>query len=447
MKKILSLFIMFILLFAPNVYAETRTGYMKKYNVLVNGDETKKLHDNDFYSLVKINHGDTIEVSAKTNIKSIYIIYSLYSKKGNITYPNNFINIGENGYLHELIELNEETKILDITYDDDVTIKEIYAFDSDTPEWVQKWNLPHEDADILVYPAHSDDEHLFFAGLIPKMINDDKKIQIVYFTIHNSRPIRLDEQLDGLWAAGVRNYPVIGIVPDAYSTSLNGALTKLKEAKMTKDEIIKFEVDTVRRFKPEVIVLHDEKGEYGHGQHRLSTNTMEEALKYFNDETYESEYEPFSPYKVYIHLYNKNKIVMDYDTPLEKFNGMTAFKVSMYAFSKHVTQQYQVYGKWQKLDKATEIKEYSPMYYGLYYSSVGYENVDNDMFYNIPKKEEPKIEPTTTTTTTTQSKKEIKNKTENTKIIKTILTCLVLILIVLDILLIIFQKQEKKTSK
>lgn len=443
MKKITYALLLFLILLSTNVYADTRTGYIKNTKITVNGTATTKLNDNNFYSLLNIKKGDTIEIESPKQIKSIYIIYSVYSKSGTISYDGNLIMIGGKDILHEYIELDTTTDSFDITYDDNLTLKEIYVFEGDTPDWVQKWLPPYDDADMLVLPTHSDDEHLFFAGLIPKMIDDGKKIQVVYFTIHNGRPIRMDEQLDGLWAAGVRNYPVVGIVPDAYSLDTKTAIKRAKESNLTEEDIIKFNVDIVRRFKPEVIVCHDEKGEYGHGQHRLSTKIMEESLKYFNDPIYESTYEPFEPNKIYIHLYKKNPIVMNYDIPLDSFDGKTAFRVSMYAFSKHVTQQYQVYGKWQNLDKATEIKQYSPIYYGLYYSNVGYDNVDNDMFYNIPEKKEPIIiEPTTTTT----AKVEEPTKVEEDKldmIFKIILISLTVILVVLDILIIIIKKSMK----
>lgn len=280
---------------------------------------------------------------------------------------------------------------VDLTYEENVAIKEIFLFNDTLPKWVQTWELPHEKADILLFSTHSDDEHLFFAGLIPTMIANGKKIQIVYLTNHNDNPKRLDEQLNGLWAVGVRNYPVLGIFPDAYSTSLDGATNNLNYQGYTLNDVINFEADIIKRFKPDIVVNHDEAGEYGHGQHILNTHSLKEALNTLSEEE--------KPYKVYLHLYKENPIIMNYDIPLEYYNGMTAYEVSKLGYAEHVSQHYTWFTDWllgknNEYSLATQIKTYSPLEYGLYYSKVGYENKDGDMFYNIPKEvvNEPIIE-------------------------------------------------------
>ena len=90
---------------------------------------------------------------------------------------------------------------------------------------------------------------------------------------------------------------------------------------------------------------------------------------------------------------------MNYDIPLEYYNGMTAYEVSKLGYAEHVSQHYTWFTDWllgknNEYSLATQIKTYSPLEYGLYYSKVGYENKDGDMFYNIPKEvvNEPIIE-------------------------------------------------------
>lgn len=441
MKRVIFIFV-FMFIFGTSVYADKRYDYITDTSIYINGDKVEKLNDNNYYTYVDINMNDTIELYSPKPISSAYIIYSLKAKAGNLSYSDNWQLVGEKGFLHEYIPLDGKTKTFDLTYKEDVTIKEIFVFDGDTPDWVEKWERPCEDADILLFSAHSDDEHLFFAGLIPKMVDDGKKIQVAYFTLHDNNPIRFDESLNGLWAAGLRNYPVYGIVKDKYAWTLKEAISNLKKTGLTMDDAISYEVDMIRRFKPEIVVSHDENGEYGHGQHRLTTYTLKEALKYVNDINYKSTYEPFEPYKVYLHLYEENQIIMDYDIPLSSFGGKTAFRVSMNAFAKHETQQHILYGKWQKLDKATEIKQYSPLYYGLYYSTVGYENKDNDMFYNIPQQvisleKEPEENVTTTT------KDEFKRIDDRDNKIKSIFMIIIVLFIGLDILAVIINKNIK----
>ena len=81
---------------------------------------------------------------------------------------------------------------------------------------------------------------------------------------------------------------------------------------------------------------------------------------------------------------------MNYDIPLEYYNGMSAYEVSKLGYDEHVSQHYTWFTDWllgknDNFTSATQIKTYSPLEFGLYYSKVGYENKDGDMFYNIPE--------------------------------------------------------------
>ena len=372
-----------LLLFIPflNVKAEVRDNYIENINIAVNDENVSKLNDNNYNTYLKMDAKDLIKISSDQEFNYIYIIYYIESKEGVINYNDTNIDIGKNGFLHECIKLDAKVNEVDLTYEENVAIKEIFLFNDTLPNWVQTWELPHEKADILLFSTHSDDEHLFFAGLIPTMIADGKKIQIVYLTNHNDNPKRLDEQLNGLWAVGVRNYPVLGIFPDTYSTSLDGATNNLNYQGYTLNDVINFEADIIKRFKPDIVVNHDEAGEYGHGQHILNTHSLKEALNTLSEEE--------KPYKVYLHLYKENPIIMNYDIPLEYYNGMTAYEVSKLGYAEHVSQHYTWFTDWllgknNEYSLATQIKTYSPLEYGLYYSKVGYENKDGDMFYNIP---------------------------------------------------------------
>ena len=377
MKK---LFI-FLLLIPMIVSAEERTDFLENISILINDISTTKLSDNNYNTYVTLNTGDAITIENTETFNYVYIIYYVESMTGTINYNNTSIRVGENQFLHECIKLDEETNKITINYDDTVRIKEIFLFNETLPNWVQTWNKPLDNADILLFSTHSDDEHLFFAGLIPSMIASGKNIQVVYLTHHNDNPKRLDEQLNGLWAVGLRNYPVLGVFPDAYSESLNGATTNLSYAGFSIDDVINFQIDIIKRFKPLVVVNHDEAGEYSHGQHILNTHALKEALNLL-------EYE-YKPEKVYLHLYKENPITMNYDIHLEYYNGMTAYEVSKLGYAEHDSQQYTWFTDWLKgknneYTKATDIKTYSPTKFGLYYSKNGnYETLDNDLFYDV----------------------------------------------------------------
>ena len=377
MKK---LFI-FLLLIPMIVNAEERIDFLENTSIFINENATTKLSDNNYSTYITLNSEDTITIENTEMFNYVYIIYYVESMTGTINYNDTSTRIGENNFLHECIKLDEETNKITINYDDTVRIKEIFLFNETLPNWVQTWNKPLDNADILLFSTHSDDEHLFFAGLIPSMIASGKNIQVVYLTHHNDNPKRLDEQLNGLWAVGLRNYPVLGAFPDAYSESLNGATNNLAYAGFSLDDVINFQIDIIKRFKPLVVVNHDEAGEYSHGQHILNTHALKEALNLL-------EYE-YKPEKVYLHLYAENSITMNYDIPLEYYNGMTAYEVSKLGYAEHDSQQYTWFTDWLKgknneYTKATDIKTYSPTKFGLYYSKNGnYETLDNDLFYDV----------------------------------------------------------------
>lgn len=377
MKK---LFI-FLLLIPMIVNAEERIDFLENTSIFINENATTKLSDNNYSTYITLNSEDTITIENTEMFNYVYIIYYVESMTGTINYNDTSTKVGENQFLHECIKLDEETNKITINYDNYVRIKEIFLFNETLPNWVQTWNQPLDKADILLFSTHSDDEHLFFAGLIPSMIASGKNIQVVYLTHHNDNPKRLDEQLNGLWAVGLRNYPVLGAFPDAYSESLNGATNNLAYAGFSLDDVINFQIDIIKRFKPLVVVNHDEAGEYSHGQHILNTHALKEALNLLEDE--------YKPEKVYLHLYAENPITMNYDIPLEYYNGMTAYEVSKLGYAEHDSQQYTWFTDWLKgknneYTKATDIKTYSPTKFGLYYSKNGnYETLDNDLFYDV----------------------------------------------------------------
>lgn len=395
MKKLWSyLCILNIFLLTGNVNALEITN---NANITSNNLNMSKLKDNNYKTSSKIT--DSITITSVDNIKQIYIMYELTSEKGTITYNDKEKKIGENNYLHEYIELDNETKELTINYDSDVTISEIYIFDKEeTPDWVQKWTSPKIPADLLLFSTHSDDEQLFFLGLLPTYINKGLEVQVAYLAHHNDNPKRLHEQLNGLWSVGVTRYPSLGIIPDAFSKSLEGAISNLKTANMTEEDVIKYQVETIRKYQPLVVVGHDESGEYSHGQHILNTHALKEAIKRSKDESYYKELNlaPWEIKKLYLHLYNQNTITMNYDVPLDSFDGKTAYEVSKNGYKMHESQQWTWFTKWingknNEYTKATDIKTYSPTDFGLYYTSVGNDVNRDDMFENVELRKEKAI--------------------------------------------------------
>ena len=410
MKNKLLIFLVFLFFIPLFVSAKEITENTK---ITIDNNVKSKLTDKNENTYIDIKKGQKIKITNDDNIYGIYIIYEMKSVKGRLSNYTREIEIGTNSFLHEYLNVDDlvgNSKELELTYNEDVKIGEIYIFDNgELPDFVEIWSNSCEKADLLLFSTHSDDEQLFFAGLMPTYIAKGACVQVVYFTNHNDNPKRLHEQIHGLYKIGIRNYPIIGIVPDAWSNTLKWAKENLKKANLSEDDVLKFEVEMLRRFKPLVVVGHDENGEYSHGQHMLNTYILKEAIEKSNDSSFDNgtieKYGLWDTPKTYLHLYKGNKITLDYDTPLDYFNGKTAYEVSKLGYSEHHSQQYTWFTKWltgvdskgkgTPYTKATEIKTYSPCEYGLYRSLVGEDINKNDMFENLTlRKDEKKEEPT-----------------------------------------------------
>ena len=384
MKK---LYIFLLLIILPiSVNAKDITSNCK---ITIDDKEYSKITDDKYTTYQNFNKDNKLKIICDEDINYVYIYYNIKSSKGLL---NDKQKVGENNFLHELIKLENISKEVTINYEEDYSIAEIYVFNNESlPDWVEDWKILDK-ADLMLFSTHADDEQLFFAGLMPTYIDKGKKIQVIYFTNHYNNTNRYHEQLEGLWAIGIKYYPIISTFPDAYSTTLEAATTNLERAGYSRDDAIKYEVEQIRRFKPLVVVGHDEKGEYSHGQHILCTDTLKEAILKASDKEYDNnsleKYNVWSISKLYLHLYDQNKIILNYDTPLESYNGMTAYEVSKLGYAKHYSQQYTWFTAWLKGEKgeytkATQIKTYNPAYYGLYYTTVGEDQNKNDMFENI----------------------------------------------------------------
>lgn len=334
----------------------------------------------------------TLKISSKEDIGYIYLLFDREVGKYQVSCDNGNTMFQDQPFIHQLIPVHEymgDAKEVELTFDESVRVSEIYVFkDGKLPSWVQNWEKPCEKADLMILSTHADDEHLFFAGTIPYYAAKNYAVQVVYITDHLDHQ-RQHERLNGLWTAGVTNYPAFLRYEDAWSESLAGAEQNLNASGHTKDDLIKSIVSVIRQFKPLVVMGQDFNGEYEHGQHMLGSYALAQAVERSNqsDAYTDIPYEPHDVLKTYIHLYDQNKIVLDYDTPLKELNGKTPFQVSQEAFKCHESQLYTWFTEWllganHSITKATQIRTYSPLKYGLYRTSVGFDS-SNDLFEHV----------------------------------------------------------------
>ncbi len=355
--------------------------------------------DGDYRDYTNAYNGAVIYAENKNGIGYIYLIFETPAKEFTVTdtEKGEVRTFGNCGMIHELLDLKEAFGYLPaairIDLDFHIAVSEIFLFSAGAlPDWVQRWEKPLTESDMLLLISHSDDDQLFFAGLLPLYAGErGLKVQVAYFTNHDDVPNRRHELLDGLWHTGVRNYPIIAEFPDLYSESLEGALEAYKNyAGYTADDFNEFVYDLIQQTRPLVVVTHDLNGEYGHGTHILCANATVDAMhKCTAPDRYGDIDGKWHIAKLYLHLYEENRLTLDIDKPLSAFNGKTAFKVSQEAFGYHISQHWTwfygwIYGKnGAEITLSTEITTHSPREYGLYSSAVGIDTEHNDMFENL----------------------------------------------------------------
>lgn len=347
----------------------------------VDGDKYYKLTDRDYYTKYEASSETTFNVKGKSEFTGLYVVFDKPCE-WKVTLPDGTeLSGGKEGFIHEYMPLGQSVTDVVFTIPKKAVLCDIYALsEGELPSWVQIWELPCEEADLLLLPTHADDEYLWFGGAMPYYAGElGYNVQVAYMTNHASQPYRSHERLNGLWTVGVTHYPVIADFVDVYRTK---ASFEAAEKEFGLSNVIQWHVEMIRRFKPKVIIGHDINGEYGHGAHKLNTKALLEAVKISNDpESCPQSAEQYGAYEVqkcYIHLWPENQIQVEWgDMVLSKFDGKTALKVASEGFACHQSQvkyfNFNVYSK-----------RYDCRKFGLAYTSVGLDTEGtNDMFENV----------------------------------------------------------------
>lgn len=364
------------------------------------------LQDKNINRYVTSEDNPSLTLANPAGIGSLYLLFNLeygeYSITDNDTQQT--VTAGTYGFLHEYIDLCQlfdavPTSVTIQFANGPVQLSELYVFSpGSAPDFVQQWQPPLEGkADIVLFSTHGDDEQLYFAGLLPYYAGElGCGVQVVYLTDHRNFTLsRAHEMLNGLWSVGVTAYPVLGSFADFLSYSMKSTYEQYQSTYNTSQEDLQgFVVEQIRRFRPQVAIGHDINGEYGHGMHKVYADLLIKSLDLTGDPASFPEsaerYGLWELPKLYLHLYAENPIVLNYDIPLDHFDGLTAFQVSQrLGFPCHKSQQRYVmftdwlYGYDGNITKASQIKEYSPCQFGLYHSAVGPDIQGNDFLENI----------------------------------------------------------------
>lgn len=373
------LFFFICLFFTPAVFAAPEAAQPLAVEIEQLGAEALcDLTDGDYYTFYRSDKPELTVIPEKA-ASSLYIVWNQPAAKYTV-FADEYETVVSDGFMHKLITFPKPSEKIGIHCDGSGEICDIYLFSDgeNLPEYVQNWQEPCKRADMLVFSAHADDELLMFGGTLPYYANElDLRVQVVYMTTHWQEQPRPHEMLDGLWTAGVENYPVLGIIPDIPYQPI----FTLSEAAELYDfeEVARWFTEQIRRFRPSVIVTHDLKGEYGHAAHKLAAKIASETAETAGDpEVYPESAEKYGVWdvpKIYLHFYPENTIEMNWETPLESYGGITAREAAALCYNKHKSQH--IWGYSVNYGENWDCRRF-----GLYRSLVG-EDTKADFMDNI----------------------------------------------------------------
>ncbi len=413
MKRLLGLFIVLCLTVSMCTVAqgeELANDITAQCNISADEKTDNKLTDNSIYTYLNVKE---LSISCDEPIYGLYIKFDRECKPWTMVADSRETTEGESSFLHQYVALNGVTEI-SISFEEDTAVADLFVFGQGAlPDFVQRWEFA-ERADIMVCPTHSDDDQLYFAGMIPWCVANGYRVQIVYLTNHLNTHDRPHELLDGLWHCGVKYYPHVSEFPDLYSESFEQAKQAYAGVGYKYDDFVEYYKELLQKYKPLVVAGHDANGEYGHGMHMLSFHALTEAVeRSANDGLWDVP-------KTYIHLWSENEVLFNWDEPLEFFGGKSAFNISQEGFGYHLSQhRFTGLTSWlygtdaAPITAATQIRSISPCRFGLYRSTVGNDSTSNGLFENLEEyTEESSVRSTETSESTETESFDITESTE-----------------------------------
>lgn len=336
-------------------------GNVNTYNAFPKGED------------IKISCGDAKALTLKWYKPAVYDIILFDANKSIIDFSHY-----NNDIVNQYIPLNGATS-LDVNLPSGGELSDILFYSEGEPSPdTQVWNESFKKADMLVIAAHPDDEYLYMGGTIPYYgVAHGLHVVVAYMTCESR--LRQDEALSSLWAIGIRNYPVFVGFPDKFSKFYANEMRYWGG----EEAVFGAMVELYRKYKPEVVITHDLKGEYGHAAHMVTAAMAQKATTAAVDPSQfpesATEMGVWQIMKLYLHLYNENIIIMDWNQPLNAYSGKTALDMAKVGYSCDKSQL-----KYHR--QVSDTNKYSCALFGLAYTSVGPDISKNDFLENIPHK-------------------------------------------------------------
>lgn len=414
-KTIILAMIVFSIFTLPVFAEETSTNLTEGAQLETNnGMRPDAVRDDNYISYWYTNkaEGKYLEISSTEPIKYLYVAYAFKPSEIVIQTSQDGSEWSDFAY-----EYADEYYHVTYTFDtscyyirvkgaegskDKFGIVEAKIFSAGTlPDYIQQWQPTHEQADMLIFAAHPDDEAVFFSGIIPYYAGElNKKVTTVYMTA--SDPTRRSEALNYQWTMHEKNLPMF-----AYFEDVSGDSYTYVRSRWGDEKTLNYMVSVIRQLQPKVIVSHDiYNGEYGHGAHIYTAKSILKAVELANDPTYHEEsYQMYGTHeigKLYLHLYDESPIRMDvFDEPLDEYDGLTAIEAAQIGILEYASQL-----KWTVVRVHDETSPTSCYLYGLAYTTVGDDSESKDMFENIEPDPTPTPVPTETPKPTEEPTKQ-----------------------------------------
>lgn len=388
LKNKLPFFILFLLLctlWGAQALGDTMAFTPAAFTLPLQDSQAKRLCDGDYKTYWESSKNDPyMDIDAPQPLGGIYLCFAFEPGPwvAQTNQAGQWVTLykgGKEGFLHEYFPLEgqQSIRIKMEQSGQKLQLCEVFLLDQGPlPSFVQQWTPTKTKADMLLLTAHPDDEVIFFGGLLPYYSGELKK-DIVVAVMTTGARVRKHELLNSLWLCGHENYPVMGPFKDEYFNNLKEAY-----ALWGKKRSHQYITSLIRQYRPDVIVTHDKKGEYGHGAHRLCADGVTLCIDKAADATVYNEsaqlYGIWQVKKAYLHLGKEQTVTLNWDLPLKAFGGQTGFEVAQQAYKEHLSQQNTRFAVEGRGDK------HSSYYFSLIHSTVGIDTDGEDFFESLP---------------------------------------------------------------
>ena len=200
-----------------------------------------------------------------------------------------------------------------------------------------------ERTDFLIIGTHPDDEWIFLGAVYP-IYGAERGYTGTFAYVTSPSWGRVHEAINSVWSAGIHTLPYFLGFRDVYTDESQW----IKDKYFKKEDVTLALVRLYRKIKPLVVVTQDPvKGEYGHWQHIVGARAAFNAVALAQDPEYDpesvAEYGVWEVKKLYQHLAQDGRIMLDINAPLEAYGGMTAFQVAWQAYQEDVSQHRYAY--------------------------------------------------------------------------------------------------------